>query len=88
MSRPLFVDTNVLVQALRGHPGAGAFVTANAERMVFSAIVVAELYAGAKGDEELARLDKLLSAYKVVSVSAQVARAGAFSDGTTANPMA
>ena len=49
MSRPILVDTDVLIDFLRGHDEATGFVTANSEDILVSSIVVAELYAGARG---------------------------------------
>lgn len=71
---PVLVDTDVLVDFLRGVEEAVAFVHACQDRTILSAIVVAELYAGAKGDEELATLDAFVSLFRVVPVTAEIAR--------------
>ncbi len=76
MERPLLLDTDVLVDFLRGHKQAVAFVTKNADRIMLSAIVVAELYSGVRGDAEEGALDDLISLFRVVEVSAETARAG------------
>ena len=44
--------------------------------IVLSSIVVAELYAGVKGDAELQTLDSFLSLFRVIPVSTVLARAG------------
>jgi hypothetical protein len=76
MHRSVLVDTDVLVDFLRGHRKAVAFVNEHADRIILSSIVVAELYAGVKGDEEQAALDRFVSLFRVVSVSAEIAKAG------------
>jgi predicted nucleic acid-binding protein len=74
MRRPILVDTDVMVDYLRGHPAAVAFVTRRADRILLSSIVVAELYSGVKGDHEHAVLDDLVSVFRVVSVTGEIAK--------------
>ena len=76
MARPLLIDTDILVDFLRGHKKAVAFVHANSGRIILSSIVVAELYAGVKGDAEQAVLEDFVSLFRVVPVSARIAKAG------------
>jgi predicted nucleic acid-binding protein len=76
MARSILVDTDVLVDFFRGHSKAVAFVNANSSRIILSAIVVAELYAGVKGDAEQATLESFISLFRVVPVGAEIARAG------------
>lgn len=75
MSKPILLDTDVLVDFLRGHPDAVAYVKAQADRIILSAVVVAELYAGVRDNDELARLDDFLSLFRVVPITAGLARA-------------
>ena len=76
MDKPIVVDTDVMVDFLRGHPKAVALLQAHSTRIVLSNIVAAELYAGVKGDEELSVLDGLISLFRVVPVSRELARRG------------
>jgi len=76
MSKPLLVDTDVMVDFLRGNPKAVALVQRYSTRVILSSIVAAELYAGVRGDEELSKLDSLISIFRVVPVSVELARAG------------
>lgn len=69
-------DTDVLVDFFRGYSKAVAFVNAHSARIILSAIVVAELYAGVKGDEEKAILENFISLFRVVPVCAAIAKAG------------
>lgn len=74
MNEPLLFDTDVLVDYLRGQPEAVALVKGSADRIMLSAVVVAELYAGVR-DDEMKQLDALLSLFPVVAVDAAIARA-------------
>ncbi len=76
MNKPLLVDTDVLVDYLRGLPAAVAYMMANANCICLSAIVVAELYAGVRDDAELKRLDEFLALFPVLPVTASLARSG------------
>ncbi len=76
MFREILPDTDVLVDFLRGFDKAVDFVNAHAHRIILSSIVVAELYAGVKGDAELRVLENFVSLFRVVPVSAEIAKAG------------
>ena len=74
MARAIVVDTDVLVDFLRGQADAVAFVKARSDRILLSAIVVAELYAGVRGEVEMAVLDALVSSFRVAPVNAELAK--------------
>ncbi len=76
MSAGIIVDTDVMIDYLRGDPKAVNFVRSHAERIVLSAIVLAELYAGVKGADEQATLDDVMSLFRVIPVTAETARCG------------
>ena len=76
MSAAILVDTDVMVDYLRGHEQAASFLKRQAGRVILSSMVVAELYAGVKGDAEQAALDAVISLFRVVPVTAEIARAG------------
>ena len=76
MSGQVLVDTDVLIDFLRGYGPAVSFVDDHSDLVVVSAIVVAELYAGAKGDAEQTVLKNLLSMFRVVPISGEIARLG------------
>jgi predicted nucleic acid-binding protein len=75
MAGPILPDTDVLVDFLRGRSKAVALVNAHQASIILSSIVVAELYAGVKGDAEFATLQNFVSLFRVVPVSAEIARA-------------
>lgn len=76
MAEPILLDTDVLVDFFRGHVKAVAFVNAHSTRIILSSIVVAELYAGVKGAAEQAALENFVSLFRVVPISAKIAKAG------------
>jgi len=76
MARLILLDTDVLVDFFRGHSKALVFLNAHSDRIILSSIVVAELYAGVKRDNEQAALDNFVSLFRVVPVSADIAKTG------------
>jgi predicted nucleic acid-binding protein len=76
MARSILLDTDILVDFFRGHSKAVAFVNDHSARIILSSIVVAELYAGVKGDAEQAALDNFVSLFRVVPVSTEISKAG------------
>jgi len=76
MARPILPDTDILVDFFRGHSQAVVFINTHSTRIILSSIVVAELYAGVKGEAEQAALDNFISLFRVVPVSAEIAKAG------------
>ena len=76
MAEPLLVDTDVLIDFLRGDTQAVSFVNANSSRIILPSIVVAELYAGVKGEPELTVLENFVSLFPVIPVSSDIAKAG------------
>ncbi len=76
MTRPLLVDTDVLIDFFRGHRKAVVFVNRYSSKIVLSSIVVAELYAGAKADPELDVLANFVSLFRIIPVTPEIARTG------------
>ena len=77
MTGSYLLDTDVLVDFLRGHKKAVAFVNNCSARIILSSLVVAELYAGVKGNAEQAALADFVSLFRIIPVSAEIAKAGA-----------
>jgi len=75
MRAAILVDTDVMVDYLRGHGRAASLLKRQAGRVILSSIVVAELYAGVKGEREQAILDDVVSLFRVVPVTADIAKA-------------
>ena len=76
MTRSILPDTDVLVDFFRGHVKAVAFINDNSDRIILSAIVVAELFAGVKGSTEQGTIEEFISLFRVVPVNVEIAKAG------------
>ncbi|MGD2062626.1 MAG: type II toxin-antitoxin system VapC family toxin [Nitrospirota bacterium] len=76
MARAILLDTDVLIDFFRGNSKAVAFVRAHSARIILSSIVVAELYAGVKGEAEQTALEDFVSLFRVVPVGTEIAKAG------------
>ena len=76
MDELLLADTDVMVDFLRGHPKAVAFLNRNADRIVLSSITVAELYAGVRGEAEQEAIDAVIGVLRVAAVTGQCAKVG------------
>ena len=76
MPKAILVDTDVLIDFLRGSDKALAFIDEFSAHIILSPIVVAELYAGVKGNNELSVLDNFVSLFRVVPIDSEIAKAG------------
>ena len=76
MTNSILLDTDVLVDFLRGHSKAVDFVNAQSDRIILSSIVVAELFAGVRGDAEQVVLEDFISLFRVIPVDAEIAKTG------------
>jgi predicted nucleic acid-binding protein len=76
MSARLLIDTDVLIDYLRGQVQAVAYVEGRAETLLVSAITVAELFAGVREGKERTALSAFLSAFEVVAVDSVIAERG------------
>ena len=76
MTRSILLDTDILVDFFRGHVKAVAFMNNYSDRIILSSIVVAELFAGAKGSAEQVALEEFVSLFRVVPVNVEIAKAG------------
>jgi len=76
MAKAILLDTDVLVDFFRGYSKAVALVNANSSRIILSSIVVAELYAGVKGDAEQATIEKFVSLFRIIPLDVEIAKAG------------
>jgi predicted nucleic acid-binding protein len=75
MAASYLLDTDVLIDYLRGHERAVRFLETAAGDLHVSSISVAELYAGVKGEEEDRSLQQFLSAFIIVPIDQAIARA-------------
>ena len=76
MIERILVDTDVMVDYLRGYAAAVALIKKHADHIILSSITVAELYVGVRDGQEREILDNVVSLFRVVSVTTQIAQAG------------
>ena len=76
MSNTMLVDTDVFIDFLRGYNKAISFIEEFSSQIVLSPIVVAELFAGVKGTDELAVLDNFISQFRVIPITSKIAKVG------------
>lgn len=74
MAKPILVDTDVMVDFLRGQAKAVSLISRQSARIILANIVSAELYAGVKGDDELEKLDAFVSVFRFVPLTSEIAR--------------
>ncbi|MBI4483197.1 MAG: type II toxin-antitoxin system VapC family toxin [Acidobacteria bacterium] len=76
MAGGYLLDTDVLVDHLRGRRKAAEFLQRLEGELLVSAITVAELYSGIRGQEEMDALEEFLLAFQIVPVDEEVAKGG------------
>lgn len=76
MAGRLLVDTDVLIEYLRGRNEAVEYLEGLTQDLYLSVISVAELFAGVKGDKEEKVLKQLLLAFTILPVTEKAARLG------------
>jgi hypothetical protein len=69
-------DSDLLIDYLRGHPGAVSFVEANVAKACISAMNIAELYQGVRNGEEQTNLGKMISALTSLPITPEIAELG------------
>ena len=82
--RNLLVDTDVLIDFLRGRERAKVFLVSMAEEhtLYCSAITVAEIYAGMRPHEK-SKTDELIDSLNILAVDREIARkAGGYKSST------
>lgn len=76
MAAALLVDTDVLIDYLRGLPQAVGWIENVEGPLLISAITVAELYAGVRDGEERTTLETFLGAFETIPVNREIAAQG------------
>lgn len=76
MAGRLLLDTDVLVEYLRGRGAAVEYVEGFASDLHLSVISVAELFAGIRGDDEESSLERFHRAFTFLPVTEKTARPG------------
>lgn len=73
MNGPVLLDTDIVIDHLRGHPDAVAYMRNLTTRPLTSVVVVAELYAGVRDGPERAQLESFLSGLIVLPLDSDTA---------------
>ena len=68
------IDTDVLIEYLRGSDRAAKFLEGLEGDLIISAISVAELFSGVKGSEEMDALDQFMLAFQTIPIDDRLAR--------------
>jgi hypothetical protein len=76
MNPPALLDTDVLIDFLRGYPRAIQFFESIRDRPLISALTVAELYAGVRDGRERETLEILLQGIEIIYVTEAIAARG------------
>ena len=76
MDKPRLLDTDVLIDYLRGNESAVLFLTGAQGILLVSSISAAELYAGVKGETEQAQLASFIDSFDLVEINLAIARQG------------
>lgn len=72
----MLVDSDVLIDFLRGQPDARDFVLSLPRETAISAITVAELHVGVREGKERTTLQGLLDSFRILPLDAEIARRG------------
>jgi predicted nucleic acid-binding protein len=62
------------VDHLRGSLAATEYISAHRDQILLSSMVVAELFAGFRGETELAEIESLISFFRVAPVTLEIAK--------------
>ncbi|MBC7921775.1 MAG: type II toxin-antitoxin system VapC family toxin [Ferruginibacter sp.] len=73
MAESLLIDTDVLIDYLRGKAEAVSYLESRSESLLISVITVAELYAGIRDGAERKKLDEFTRAFGIVAVDREIA---------------
>ena len=76
MTDSYLVDTEVLIDFLRGNKKAISFINSHCSRIIISSIVVAELYAGVKSETERKTINNFISLFRIIPINTEIAKAG------------
>lgn len=76
MMSGLMIDTDVLIDYLRGYQEAIMYLNSITDKLWLSVITVAELYAGIKNNKEEKILNNFIQGFEVVNIDTEIAKLG------------
>ncbi|MES1942662.1 PilT protein domain-containing protein [Salinisphaera sp. PC39] len=74
--RPALLDTDVLIDYLRGITPAVQYLESMSQPALISAVTVGELFVGARDADEETKLDRFINTFDVLPVTHEIARLG------------
>jgi predicted nucleic acid-binding protein len=76
MAEPLLIDTDVLIDYLRGQVDAVTYLEDLSAPILMSMVTLAELYTGVREGEERQALDTFITVFELVPIDQEIARRG------------
>lgn len=76
MAKKFLVDTDVLIDYLRGNDQAVNYIKTHSRQIILSPISVSELYAGVRDGAERKELDEFIGLFPIFPVTLETARIG------------
>ena len=70
----MLIDTDILIDYVRGQPDAVLFIEQNIDHLAVSAVSVAELYQGVREGRERTKLSRMISAFTVLPLTLEIAK--------------
>lgn len=74
MSGQILVDTDIVIDFLRGDKQAVVYFKAEAGSICFSVITVAEIFTGIRNRQEEAEVERLFAIFPVIAATTEIAR--------------
>ena len=68
------IDTDITIDFLRGDRQAVTYFKTESKSICFSAITIAEIYAGIRNQKEEAEIERLFSIFPVIAITAEISR--------------
>ncbi len=76
MNGGILLDTNILIDYIRGNEESVKFLESFQDILCVSSMTVAELVAGARSDQERSGLDQFVEAFSVLPVNKAISKKG------------
>lgn len=73
---PFLIDTDILIDYLRGHTAAVTTIEENIHDLYLSVMNVAELHQGVRSEKERQKLTSTLAAFTILPITAEIAVLG------------
>jgi predicted nucleic acid-binding protein len=76
MPTRLLIDTDVLIDYLRGQADSVSYLEGLTDPLLMSVVTLAELYAGVREGDERTKLEAFVKAFELVPVDPEIAQKG------------